>query len=294
MNMQETRRLLTFALMLVVPGCGDGNPATPDSPPPPPPIDAAAPPAFTLTTTPANLGERLVDSTGRSLYFFANDVAGTNASACPATLCPAPWIPVDVPSPTVGTGLTASDFGHFGSQSTWKGRPLYRFANDTAATPTAGENVATKWFVARGTYNLFVGANAAVTPQGTPAAAAGAPFFTNGAGRTVYLFKNDTRGTTTTPPVNTCTPNTTGCAPFWTPWTKPATVIGPSTVLPTDITMLAVTVGGATVQQFVYKGWPLYFFNTDTLPGQVAGASIPSATAPLWFTINITWNGTLN
>ena len=135
MNMQETRRLLTFALMLVVPGCGDdGNPATPDAARP---IDAAAPPAFTLTTTPANLGERLVDSMGRSLYFFSNDIAGTNASACPASLCPAIWIPVDVASPTVGTGLTASDFGHFGSQSTWKNRPLYRFANDTAAAPTA-------------------------------------------------------------------------------------------------------------------------------------------------------------
>lgn len=293
MNMQETRRILTFALMLVVPGCGDGNTATPDAaPPPPPPIDAAPPPppSFTLTTTPANLGERLVDSTGRSIYFFANDLAGANASACPATLCPATWIPVDVASPTVGAGLTASDFGHFGSQSTWKGRPLYRFVNDTAAAPTAGENVAGRWFVAR-TYNLFVESVATVTPQATPAAAAGAPFFTNGAGRTVYFFKNDTRGTATTPPVNTCTP-LAGCNAAWTPWTKPANVVGPSTVLPADITTLTVTFGGQPVQQFVYKGWPLYFFNADTQPGQVAGASIPTATTPLWFTINVSWNGT--
>jgi predicted lipoprotein with Yx(FWY)xxD motif len=299
--------LVLIMVTVVATGCGypelprlagrdadaDAPPPPPDAAAPPPPPDAAAP-SFTLTTTPATLGERLVDSTGRSLYFFANDIAGTNASACPATLCPAPWIPVDVASPTVGAGLTASDFGHFGNQSTWKGRPLYRFANDTAATPTTGENVAGRWFAARA-YNLFfesIGATAPkpVTPLATPAGTApGAPFFTNGAGRSVYVFKNDTRGTATTPAVNNCTPNAS-CNALWTPWTKPATVAGPSTVLPTDITSISVTFNGATVQQFVYKGWPLYFYNADVNPGQVAGDSFPS-TGPLWHAINVSWDG---
>jgi predicted lipoprotein with Yx(FWY)xxD motif len=237
-----------------------------------------------------------VDDQGRSIYFFAKDLAGTNASACPATLCPAIWIPVDVASPTVGTGLTATDFGHFGNQSTWKGRPLYRFANDTAAAPTAGENVGPGfWFVASA-YNLFLESVATVTPQATPAAAApGAPFFTNGAGRSVYFFKNDTRGTAAAPAVNTCnTATNTACNAAWTPWTKPATVVGPSTVLPANITTIPVTFNGATVQQFVYMGWPLYFFNADTQPGQVAGTAIPNAATPLWFTINVSWNGTPN
>ena len=294
MNMQVTRRILTFALMLVVPACGDGNtPATPpDSPPPPPPPPPA--PSFTLTTTPANLAQRLVDDQGRSIYFFAKDLMGTTASACPAALCPATWIPVDVASPTVGTGLTPTDFGNLGSQSTWKGRPLYRFANDTTAAPTAGENVGPGlWFVASA-YNLFLETVATVTPQATPAGTApGAPFFTNGGGRSVYFFKNDTRATATTPAANTCTPNAT-CNALWTPWTKPATVVGPSTVLPTDITTIPVTFNGATVQQFVYKGWPLYFFNADVNAGQVAGDHYPNATTPLWFTINVSWNGTPN
>jgi len=292
MNMQATRRILTFALMLVVPACGSSNPATPDSAPPPPPPPPPPAASFTLTTTPATLPQRLVDDQGRSIYFFAKDIAGTNASACPAALCPATWIPVNVASPTFGTGLTATDFGNIGSQTTWMGRPLYRFAADTTAAPTGGENVAVLWFVATA-YNLVVETVATVTPQATPAAAAGAPFLTNGKGRSVYFFKNDTRATATTPAVNTCTP-VANCNAAWTPWTKPATVVGPSTVLPANITTIPVTFNGATVQQFVYQGWPLYFFNADVNPGQVAGASIPSAATPLWFTINISWNGTPN
>jgi predicted lipoprotein with Yx(FWY)xxD motif len=293
MNMQATRRILTFALMLVVPACGDGNNATPDAAPPPPADVAPPAPSFTLTTTPATLAPRLVDDQGRSLYFFAKDLMGATASVCPAALCPAIWIPVNVASPTVGTGLTATDFTNLGSQSAWKGRPLYRFANDTTATPTAGENVGPGlWFVASA-YNLFLETVATVTPQATPAGTApGAPFFTNGAGRSVYFFKNDTRALGATPAVNTCnTATNTACNAAWTPWAKPATVVGPSTVLPANITTTQVTFNGATVQQFVYKGWPLYFFNADTLPGQVAGDSYPNATAPMWHAINLTWDG---
>jgi predicted lipoprotein with Yx(FWY)xxD motif len=235
-----------------------------------------------------------VDDQGRSIYFFGKDLVGTTASACPATLCPGTWIPVtNVASPTFGTGLTATDFGTVGAagtQSTWKKRPLYRFAADTTAAPTGGENVAGLWFVASA-YNLFVESVATVTPLATPAGTApGAPFFTNGGGRSVYVFKNDTRGTAAGPPVNTCS-GVVACNNLWTPWAKPATVVGPSTVLPADISTLSVTpVGGQPVQQFVYKGWPLYFFNADVNPGQVAGDSFPS-TGPLWHAINVSWDG---
>ena len=90
-----------------------------------------------------------------------------------------------------------------------------------STAPTAGENVAGLWFVASA-YNLFVETVATVTPQATPAAAApGAPFFTNGGGRSVYFFKNDTRGVGATPAVNTCnTPTNTACNGAWTPWTQ--------------------------------------------------------------------------
>jgi predicted lipoprotein with Yx(FWY)xxD motif len=244
-----------------------------------------------------------VDSTGQALYFFANDVAGTKTSACTVATCTAIWSAFDVQSPTLGANLTATDFDRFDRggaafQTTWKGRPLYHYIAENGATTTAGENFSGapgRWFVARA-YNLFfesIGATATkpVTPEATPPGTSpGAPFFTNGGGRSVYVFKNDTRATATVPAVNNCTP-IAACNALWTPWTKPATVAGPSTVLPADITTTQVTFNGATVQQFVYKGWPLYFFNADVNPGQVAGDSYPNATTPLWHAINVTWDG---
>lgn len=282
MHIRDYLHALPLALGLIVTGCGgdDKKPAAPDAAVVP--VDAA-PVAVTLSTA-GTLGAHLVDSDGKSLYFFANDVAGSNATACTGA-CATTWPAFDVQAPTVGEGLTAADFGRFDRgagvfQATWKGRPLYRFAAETAATPSAGEGTGGRWFVARA-YNLFFAANAAVTPQG---GAANAPFLTNGAGRSVYVFKNDVPAAGSTPPTFNCT--AAPCTDAWALWEKPAaltTVVVPSTIPAADVA--AFDSGGKL--QFVYKGWPLYFFKADDAPGKVAGAAITN-----WGAVNIAWNGT--
>lgn len=284
----QTRFLLAASLAAFA-ACGDDGKDTPIDAAP---VDTASPPidtppaatSLSLATT-GGLGAHLVDKDGKSLYFFANDVPGTSKSAFTG----ATWPPFDVQSPTVGAGLTATDFGRFDRgggvfQATWKGRPLYYFANDTAATPTAGEATGGRWFVARA-YNLFFAADATVTPQG--GAAASAPFLTNGAGRSLYITSQDTRGVGATDPASYCKDAGNACATTWPLWEKPATltdVVVPSTITATDLT----TFTSLGKQQFAYKGWPLYFFGADTMPGQVVGA-----TKPTWYAVNPAWNGSL-
>jgi len=122
---------------------------------------------------------------------------------------------------------------------------------------------------------------AAVTPLG--ATAANAPFLTNGAGRSLYAFKNDVPAAGATPPTSNCI--TAPCTDSWALWEKPAAlanVVLPSTIPAADVTSFT----SLGVQQFVYKGWPLYFFKADDAPGKVAGNSIAN-----WHAINGAWNG---
>jgi predicted lipoprotein with Yx(FWY)xxD motif len=283
MSMRNTRRLLTLAFVVIA-GCGDDDNQTVDaSPPPPPPPPDAAGPSIALSP-----GGYLVDSQGKTLYFFANDVPGSNTTCGGAgTGCLTTWPAFDVQSPTVGAGLTATDFARFDRgggmfQTTWKGRPLYYYAMDTAAMPTAGDQVGGRWFTARA-YNVFFGANATVTPLGSTTA--NAPFLTNGAGRTLYVFRNDTPGTATTQPMSACGPGT-ACVAVWPLWLKPATLT--NVVLPSNIPAADVSsFDNGGMVQFTYKGWPLYFYATDDLPGEVAGASV----SVNWKTVNTAWNG---
>ncbi len=272
-----------LGLGLLATACGDdGGSATPDAPPVA--VDAAVAPAITLSTA-GTLGARLVDKDGKSLYFFANDVAGSNASFCTANAAAcAAWPTFSVASPTVGEGLVAADFGSIDrgggvSQTTWKGRPLYYYSMDSAAEPTKGEGTGGRWFVARA-YNVFFAANATVTPTG---GAANAPFLTSGAGRTVYAHDTDTRGAGAAPPVSACTG---ACATTWPLWDKAAavtTVVVPSTIPAADVTTFAAD----GKQQFAYKGWPLYFYGADDAPGKVAGAAIAT-----WHPLNVAFTGT--
>jgi predicted lipoprotein with Yx(FWY)xxD motif len=274
------RDIQHFILVLGLTGAACGSDAN-NSADAPSSDGAAA--AITLSTA-GSVGAHLVDSQGKTLYFYANDVAGSNATACTGA-CLTTWPAFDANAPTVGSGLTAMDFGRFDRgggtfQATWKGRPLYYFSNDTATAPTAGEGTGGRWFVARA-YNLFVAANATVTPQG--GAAANAPFLTNGAGRSVYVFQNDTRGAAGGAPTSACA--APPCSTNWPLWEKPATltdVVLPSTIQAADVT--AFTNGGK--QQFVFKGWPLYFYGADDVPGKVAGAGVAS-----WRAVSGSWNG---
>ena len=237
---------------------------------------------LTLSAASGNIGPHLVNKDGKTLYFYVKDTAGSGASSCDAT-CLGNWPAYDVQSPTLGAGLAATDFARIPNgaamQTTFKGRPLYTFKNDAAAGDTKGEGVGGIWFVAR-PYNVFFAENAAVTPvNGT----AGGPFLTNGAGKTLYVFSTDTPSATA--PVSSCL--ATGCYAAWPVWEKAATVttvVVPSTLQAADFTAFSnpgpTGTTGQEKQQFVYKGYPLYFFAMDAAAGDAKGFGKKN-----WFTL---------
>jgi predicted lipoprotein with Yx(FWY)xxD motif len=211
----------------------------------------------------------LANAEGRALYMFANDVPGSGESACIAA-CLDKWPAFDAKDINVGEGLNVADFSRFQRpdgtwQSTFKGHPLYYFSVDAGSV--TGDGMGGRWFVARD-YFAFVAAKPDLTPQG---AAAPAPYLTNRLGRTLYIFMSDSAGNASTPPVSACSG---GCLDSWPPWTAPASLdnlLLPSSMDAADFDQFERVVGGATVKQLTYRGWPLYFYATDDAPGETSG-----------------------
>jgi predicted lipoprotein with Yx(FWY)xxD motif len=87
-------------------------------------------------------------------------------------------------------------------------------------------------------------------------------------GRTLYVFDED-EGTTTA-----CTG---GCAAVWPPLVADGTPVAGDGV---DEDQLS-TATGIEANQVTYHGHLLYYFATDTAPGDIAGTAIPS-----WFAVS--------
>jgi predicted lipoprotein with Yx(FWY)xxD motif len=94
----------------------------------------------------ADLGQILVDSKGRTLYYFLADQQN-GPSTCSGA-CAAAWPPftVDGGKPTAGPGATASMLGTTKrddgtTEVTYNGWPLYYYAGDAAAGDTNGNNL---------------------------------------------------------------------------------------------------------------------------------------------------------
>jgi predicted lipoprotein with Yx(FWY)xxD motif len=108
---------------------------------------AAGAPTVNLART--TLGNVLVDGKGMTLYMFTPDTATT--SACSGG-CATNWPPLTGGTPTLGTGLDASDFRTITrsdgtKQVTFHGHALYTFANDQSAGQTNGQGQGGKWYV---------------------------------------------------------------------------------------------------------------------------------------------------
>jgi predicted lipoprotein with Yx(FWY)xxD motif len=215
-----------------------------------------------------NGGQYLADSRGRALYFFANDRVGQSVSAC-GDDCLEKWPSFDVKDLTVEDGLSEADFGRFQRadgpwQTTFKGRPLYYFAADGNSGEVSGDGVGTRWFVARD-YFAFVGASPTVTPEG---AATAAPFLTNRAGRTAYVFLKDRAGFDGDDPESACDATCISAWPVWTAANPFTDIVVPSSMRAADFDWFERDDGG---RQLTYRGWPLYYFAQDELPGSVTG-----------------------
>jgi predicted lipoprotein with Yx(FWY)xxD motif len=97
----------------------------------------------------ARVGSYLTDAKGMTLYYFKKDAPGK--SACTGD-CIARWPVFYTRKVSVSGTLDKRDFAVITrddgiKQTTYKGRPLYYFAKDTAAGDMNGEGVNNLWHV---------------------------------------------------------------------------------------------------------------------------------------------------
>jgi len=240
----------------------------------------------------ATLGSYLTDKNGNALYYFSNDVAGTNN--CTGG-CTANWPIFNLDGLTqsqLDAGLLLSDFSSIatttGSQLTYKGWPLYTYSPGgvaEASGSTSGNGVGGIWFVAKPNYtimlanlqlvgldaNNYIVSTTDVTSLGTGKTV----FFTDQNGRTLYAFARDSSK------VNKFTKADFSNNAVWPIYVTSKVVI-PSTL---DKTLFdSITVYNQ--KQLTYKGWPIYYFGSDVdaagkYRGNTKGVSVP-VTLNIW------------
>jgi len=242
------------------------------------------PPASGLQlTTHGNLGNILVDANGRTLYYFAKDLpagggkaatSNCTGSASDGTSCVHFWPIFHAANPTLGTGVNAADIGQITRadglpQTTYKGFPLYYFLNDPNPGDVNGESIA-DWFVIRSPfYNVL-------TLDG------GTVRLTDGAGRSLYYFTQDTVGT---PPTSACAGTAgdpTTCVGNWPIFFAGANVIVPTGI---DPARFSTFTRADNLQQTAFDGHPLYYFAGDVSPGDLMGLTFPPGLG-FWFTVD--------
>jgi len=90
------------------------------------------------------------------------------------------------------------------------------------------------------------------------------PYLADAAGRTLYTYGNDLPGDCNTPPVSNCV---TDCLISWPIFPAGARVLAPGL----DDSAFGAIHRDDGNWQTTYKGWPVYYYKTDLLLGQVAG-----------------------
>ncbi len=265
-----------LGLALVLGACSTGGGAT--TPPTTAPTVAptaeptAAAGGVTINLASNDLGMILVDGDGKTLYEFTPDTAGT--STCTGD-CAGTWPPLTSDAaPTVGTGLTAADFGTTtrddgSTQVTFDGHPLYHFAGDTAAGDTKGQGLGGKWYVV-GADGSMIGADTGA--GSSPAAATGVAIqltdsslgsiVTDGDGRTLYVFTADATNT------SSCSGQ---CSDNWPALTTDGAPKLGDGLDAEDFATIARDDGST---QVTFYGHPLYYFAGDSAAGDVNGQGL--------------------
>ena len=212
---------------------------------------------ITLNTT--AFGNVLSASNGMTLYFFTRDVAG--ASECNGG-CVTNWPPLLAENFTVEPGLDQTLFSTItrddgNDQVTYKGWPLYFFANDNAAGDVNGEDVGGAWYVAKPDYDILLAAqevNGAVSR-----------YLVDSFGQSLYTFTNDD------PNVSNCSG---GCLNAWPIYGEIDLEI-PSILNGGDFASISTEGNTHTT----YQNQPLYYFNNDASRGDVNGHEVNN----VWF-----------
>lgn len=115
---------------------------------------AASPTAgsgVTLQLGSTEAGKVLVDSAGRTVYYYDKDQPGETTSACTGP-CVGLWPAVPAPSsPTLGDGVQGKlgtvKGADGGDQLTLDGHPLYTYASDKEAGDAYGQGYGGIWWV---------------------------------------------------------------------------------------------------------------------------------------------------
>ena len=165
-------------------------------------------------------------------------------------------------------------------QTTYKGWPLYYFANDATAGDTLGDKVNDVWYIAKPDYSLMYVRAQLVGHDGLnymgdyTLGDGSTSYITDIEGRTLYGFVADTKDTN-----NYTMPDFSNDS-VWPIFEIDLDKI-PSILDAADFGTIDVF-GRA---QVTYKGWPLYYFGQDEARGDNKGISYP---APgVWPILNI-------
>jgi predicted lipoprotein with Yx(FWY)xxD motif len=255
--------------MVVISGCTQNQSAAPVSMPAAPATIVQAPaatPAMSSDTVrlgDTSLGKILVDSTGKTLYYFATDTASSGASTCYGK-CATIWPVFSVNSIVVSPPLDPADFSTITrtdgtKQVTYYGWPLYYFQKDAAPGDVKGENVLKTWFVVKPDEAVLI---AQKDPMGL--------YLTDTSGKTLYYFSRDTPGTTACGDA---------CIAKW-PVFRANPVTAPSVLKLSDFSSLKRSDG---VMQTAYMDHPLYYFSGDSKPGDTKGQGF----AGVWSVANV-------
>jgi predicted lipoprotein with Yx(FWY)xxD motif len=251
-------------------GCGSSGGPSASNP-------AASGPNINLASN-ASLGNYLVSATGKTLYHFALDVPGTSSLApvsncATADGCLGAWPLLQVETPMVAQGLQSSDFSGFtradgASQTAFQGWPLYTFAGDAQAGDTNGDNFEGVWFVVRDPfYSVLVMTQESYSALVTAKSVDATLYLADPHGRTLYTFADDTVGSSAVPPVSACTGT---CLTLWPIFLADGTVT-PTGIDSTKLTSFTRADGN---MQSAFDGHPLYYFTSDTVPGDVTGQGV--------------------
>lgn len=217
-------------------------------------------------------GSVLTDKEGKTLYFFSPDVNG--AANCNGQ-CAVTWPAYYDEQATSNKDIDAKDIGVITradgkKQNTYKGWPLYYFSGDTNTTDIKGDGVNGTWFVAKPDYILMVGSTQLIGADGNKykedltEGEGVTTYFTNGAGRTVYVFTPDKFNT------NTFTKEDFSNDAVWPIYQTDVGAV-PSVIKKE----LLVTINVFGKKQITYKGRPLYYFGQDAKRGETKGISVP-------------------
>jgi predicted lipoprotein with Yx(FWY)xxD motif len=112
-------------------------------------VDDTEPRAASIGVETTSLGDILVDTEGMTLYVTLNDTAGvpTCVDACAQAWPPFVADAVEPPAPFDTADFDQVPLSDGSFQIVYKGRPLYRFAGDSAPGETNGQGLNGVWYV---------------------------------------------------------------------------------------------------------------------------------------------------